>query len=124
RMALGYLVLVALLGLLLRWMLVEPVMWLNYRNILHAHSHVALLGWLYCAFFGALLYAYKPQTEKQRKSFKLQFWLTQASVQGMLLAFPVQGYGLFSITFSTMHILLTYWFAWSFWRLVKRDAQL
>ncbi|WP_125185424.1 hypothetical protein [Botryobacter ruber] len=124
RLALGYFVLVAVLGLLLRWLLVAPVSWLNYKNILHAHSHVALLGWLYCAFFATLLYAYKPQSEQARKSFRLQFWLTQVAVQGMLLSFPVQGYALFSITFSTLQILLTYWFAWRFWRHVKDDQLL
>jgi hypothetical protein len=50
RLALGYFVLVAVLGLFLRWLMVSPVDGVNYKNILHAHSHVALLGWLYCAF--------------------------------------------------------------------------
>ncbi|WP_137758981.1 hypothetical protein [Pontibacter sp. SGAir0037] len=124
RVALSYFTLVALMGLLLRWQLYSPVEVLNYRNLLHAHSHVALLGWLYCAFFAALLYAFPPETEKQRHSFNRQFYLTQVSVLGMLFSFPVQGYALFSITFSTLHILLSYWFAWSFWKHVKQNDKL
>ncbi|WP_187261879.1 hypothetical protein [Pontibacter beigongshangensis] len=124
RVALGYFVLVGALGLLLRWQVVHPVEGLNYKYFLHAHSHVALLGWLYCALFAALLYAYPPSTVKQRKLFKWQFLVTLLAVNGMLLSFPVQGYALFSITFSTLHILVSYWFAWSFWKHVRHDNNL
>ncbi|OKL42026.1 hypothetical protein A3841_08470 [Pontibacter flavimaris] len=104
------LVVIALLGLLLRWMLVAPVAGLNYKHLLHAHSHAALLGWLYPALFIALLHAYLPPEVRCRKVYFRQFWLAQAAVLGMLLSFPVQGYGAISITFSTAHILLSYWF--------------
>jgi hypothetical protein len=120
RLALGYFLLVALMGLLLRWFFVSPVAGVNYKYVLHAHSHVALLGWLYGAFFALLLYAFPPRLAAQRKSFKRQFLLTQVAVVGMLLSFPVQGYAWASITFSTLHLLLSYWFAWSFWRQVNQ----
>ena len=121
RFALGYFALVAVLGLFLRWQMVDPVPGLNFKNFLHAHSHVALLGWLYCAFFAALLYAFPSVGHAQKKLFNRQFMLTQVAVLGMLFTFPVQGYGLFPIFFSTMHILLSYWFSWTFWKQVKQD---
>ncbi|RDV13023.1 hypothetical protein DXT99_21845 [Pontibacter diazotrophicus] len=124
RVALAYFALVAAMGLLLRWLLVAPVVGINYKYVLHGHSHVALLGWLYCAFFAVLLYMFPAQTDKGRKSFKWQFFLTQVSVVGMMLGFPVQGYALLSIIFSTMHILLSYWFAYTFWKQAKRDGAL
>lgn len=119
RLALGYFVLVAMLGLFLRWLMVSPIVGINFKYFLHAHSHVALLGWLYCAFFAALLYIFPAVTAEARKSFRRQFFLTQVSVLGMLFTFPVQGYALFSIIFSTMHILLSYWFARRYWRHVQ-----
>ncbi|PVY39485.1 hypothetical protein [Pontibacter virosus] len=122
RIALGYFVLVAVLGLFLRWLMVSPVDGVNFKNFLHAHSHVALLGWLYCAFFAGLLYIFPAVTGAARKSFRRQFFLTQVSVLGMLFTFPVQGYALFSIIFSTMHILLSYWFARSYWQHVQRNV--
>ncbi|MBF8965590.1 hypothetical protein I0P70_20230 [Pontibacter sp. FD36] len=122
RLALGYFVLVAVLGLFLRWLMVSPVVGVNYKNFLHAHSHVALLGWLYCAFFAALLYIFPATTSADRTSFRRQFFLTQVSVLGMLFTFPVQGYALFSIIFSTGHILLSYWFARSYWRHVRQHV--
>ncbi|MCX2739546.1 hypothetical protein [Pontibacter anaerobius] len=108
--ALLSLVVIALLGLLLRWMFVAPVAGLNYKYLLHAHSHVALLGWLYPVLFITLLQAYLPLVIRNKKVYFWQFWLAQATVLGMLLSFPVQGYGAVSITFSTAHILLSYWF--------------
>ena len=108
--ALLSLVVIALLGLLLRFMFVAPVAGLNYKYLLHAHSHAALLGWLYPALFIALLHAYLPPEVRNKKVYFRQFWLAQVAVLGMLLSFPVQGYGAVSITFSTAHILLSYWF--------------
>ncbi|WP_460879951.1 hypothetical protein [Pontibacter rugosus] len=42
--ALFNLVVVAFLGLLLRWMFVAPVAGINHNYLLHGHSHVALLA--------------------------------------------------------------------------------
>ena len=39
----------------------------------------------------------------------------------MLLSFPIQGYALISITFSTMHIICSYVFAWWFWKDLKES---
>ncbi|PTX12208.1 hypothetical protein C8N40_1146 [Pontibacter mucosus] len=109
------LVVIALLGLLLRGMLVAPVVGLNYKYLLHAHSHAALLGWLYPVLFIALLHAYLPPEVRNKQVYFRQFWLSQGAVLGMLLSFPVQGYAAVSITFSTAHILLSYWFILRFW---------
>ncbi len=114
--ALANLVVVAMLGLLLRWMFVAPLESINYKFLLHGHSHVALLGWLYSVLFVALLYTCLPPALQQKKVYAWQFWLSQGAVAGMLVSFPMQGYALFSITFSTLHILLSYWFVYQFLR--------
>ncbi|HSI89913.1 MAG TPA: hypothetical protein VK927_02305, partial [Adhaeribacter sp.] len=108
------LLIVALLGLFLRWQFVQPTEGINYKNFLHAHSHAALLGWLYSAFFIALLPAFLPAEIYRKKVYGWLFWLAQASVLGMLISFPIQGYALFSITFSTLHILFSYGFIYRF----------
>ncbi|MFD2512508.1 hypothetical protein ACFSRY_01405 [Pontibacter locisalis] len=110
------LVIVAFLGLLLRWMFVGAIKEINYKFLLHAHSHVALLGWLYTAVFVALLVTFLPQESRNQKTYTWQFWLSQGAVLGMLFSFPVQGYAAVSITFSTAHMLLSYWFIYQFLR--------
>jgi len=114
RIALFNFLVVACLGLFLRWFLVLPPAGFNYKYWLHAHSHVALLGWLYTAVFIALWQAYLPSAYRQKKVYSWQFWSAQLAVAGMLFSFPVQGYALFSITFSTLHILISYWFVYQF----------
>ncbi|RNI24131.1 hypothetical protein [Rufibacter latericius] len=112
--ALANLVVVAFLGLLLRYMMVGTVPAVNYKYLLHAHSHVALLGWLYAAVFVALLASYLPEELRNKPTYTWQFWLSQGTVLGMLVSFPIQGYAPGSITFSTVHLLLSYWFIYQF----------
>ncbi|MEE9372820.1 MAG: hypothetical protein V3V00_07170, partial [Saprospiraceae bacterium] len=102
------------LGVLMRFAFVSEVSWMDYRYIMHAHSHMAMLGWLYLSLF-ILLVSYFLDAHQQSKSiYKRLFALTQIAVIGMFLSFPFQGYGLYSITFSTLHILLSYAFAYRF----------
>lgn len=105
----------ASLGALLRFAFVEEISWMNYKHILHTHSHLAMLGWLYLALYALIVGTFLPPERQEKRRYTSLFWLTQASVVGMLLSFPVQGYGLISITFSTLHILLSYLFVRWIW---------
>jgi hypothetical protein len=93
----------------MRMVFVFPVEILVFQNVLHSHSHFAVLGWVYNALFLAILYAYLPEKVNSKK-YSILFWLTQVSIIGMLFTFAWQGYAAFSIAFSTMHILLSYAF--------------
>ncbi|MDX2248017.1 MAG: hypothetical protein SF052_14625 [Bacteroidia bacterium] len=106
------------LGALLRYAFVSEVPGLNFRNVMHGHSHVAMLGWLYMALFALLVRTFIPEKEK---TYNRLFWMTQVSIAGMLVSFPVQGYGPVSIAFSTLHIILSYVFAVRFFRDIKRE---
>ena len=108
-----YLILVGFLGCLLRLIFFYPIEGVNFKYFLHGHSHLAFLGWLFNAFFAALVFTYIPE---KAKTYKILFWLLQVAVMGMLITFPIQGYAAASITFSTLHILLSYWFAGKFLR--------
>ncbi len=114
RIALLNLVLATLLGALLRYAFVEEVAWVKFRNVLHGHSHTAMLGWVYMALY-ALFAAYFLDNRANYKFYHGLFWVTQVSVLGMWISFPLQGYGPASIVFSTLHILLSYVWAWRFW---------
>ncbi len=109
--ALFYLVLAATFGLLLRLQLFSSIFSFNYKFILHTHSHVALLGWVFTALFLAIVYAFLPAYIQK---YKILFWITQISVVGMLFSFPFQGYAVISIIFSTLFLFVSYWFTYSF----------
>ena len=116
NLALGYFIIAALLGVLLRsFHSIEiPV---TYKFIVHTHSHIALLGWVY---MGLTTLLYKLFLEKQEVAFKYRriFWFTQITLAGMLVTFPFQGYALFSIIFSTLFLFASYWFTGFFMRYV------
>lgn len=122
RTALINLLLAASLGTLLRFAFVEEVAWMKYKNVLHAHSHVAMLGWVYLALYNLLLHAFLPPATLERPLYRRLFWLTQLSVAGMFVSFPIQGYAGFSIAFSTFHMLVSYGFVWRFWRDMRAES--
>jgi len=108
-------------GLLMRFIYLFPLDFLNYSFLLHAHSHVAMLGWVYMIVFVLIVHFFIPKEKSLKPIYSRLFWLTEFSVIGMMLSFPIQGYALFSIVFSTMHILLSYVFCRLVWKDSLRD---
>ncbi|MGJ8761778.1 MAG: hypothetical protein ACSHXA_14625 [Polaribacter sp.] len=105
--ALLYFLIAAFLGIVLR---LFPITNVNatYRYLVHTHSHIALLGWVYVALT-ALIFHICIKLEAQKKYSKV-FWCTQITILGMLFSFPITGYALFSILFSSLFLICTYWF--------------
>lgn len=102
----------------MRLMYLFPLDFINYSFLLHAHSHVAMLGWVYLMVYVLVVKFFIPKEKSHKPIYTRLFWLTEFSIIGMMIAFPIQGYALFSIIFSTMHILLSYIFC----RLVWKDS--
>lgn len=99
----------AIMGILMRLNYLIP-MEFNYGFMLHAHSHTVILGWCYLAVYGFLLSNFLSKDELEKPVYNRLFWVTEISVIGMMASFPFQGYALFSIFFSTLHILCSYYF--------------
>jgi hypothetical protein len=116
QMTLFYLLLTAVVGTLMRSMTILPIQWFDYSYLLHAHSHLAILGWGYMALFLLLIANFFAEKQKMSVQLKTVFWLTQAVIIGMFVAFLLQGYAVLSIGFSTLHIFLSYWFTMLVWR--------
>jgi len=106
----------AIMGLILRGAFVWGADWLDYRNMMHGHSHVAMLGWVYLALYILIGSQFIPAEQWKKPVYAWLFWLTQFTVVGMMISFPLQGYGAVSITFSTLHILESYVFVYLVWR--------
>jgi hypothetical protein len=109
----------AIMGLLLRLAFIVELDWIDFKHMRHGHSHVALLGWLYLAFYSLIWFLFIPSEHRIKSKYSRLFWFTQSTVVGMMVSFPVQGYGLFSIIFSTLHILASYVFAFFVWRHIE-----
>lgn len=109
----------ALMGLALRFSSLKAI-GLNYRFLTHAHSHVAMLGWVYLMLYTLFVHYFIP---KQPKVFNRLFWLTEFAVVGMMLSFPFQGYAAISIFFSTLHIFCSYYFAYLIFKHHKTNTE-
>lgn len=106
-----YLLIAAILGIVLRLFPVADFD-VNYRFIVHTHSHIALLGWVYISLTTLLFHLFIKKEAKNKYTYV--FWITQLTIIGMLLSFPFVGYALFSIIFSTLFLICTYWFYYFF----------
>ena len=105
--ALAYFLFAALLGVLLR---LFPISNINatYKFIVHTHSHIALLGWVYVSLTTIIFYLFIK--EKAKKKYCKIFITTQITILGMLFSFPFTGYALLSIIFSTLFLFCSYAF--------------
>ena len=114
NISLLYFFIVGLLGLFLRFFFVTPLS-ANFRYVVHAHSHIALLGWVYIALTTIIYRVYFTGENKGKRYLQI-FIFTQITLIGMLVTFPIQGYALFSIIFSTLFLFASYFFAWFVFR--------
>src|SRR5690606_22266672 len=99
----------ATLGLFLRFLYIYLTTGFNFKFLTHAHSHIAMLGWVYLSIQCFVVGWY---IKGSLKKYKRLFWVTQLAVVGMLLSFPFQGYAAISISFSTLHIFCSYFLAY------------
>ena len=112
RWGFAYFVIVVCLGIFLRSAaVVDYPFGFTYRYIVHAHSHLAILGFVYTLLLALLIRTFVPFTAEIEKKYKRLFYITQFSVLGMLFSFPFQGYGAVSISFSSVFIICSYYFA-------------
>ncbi len=110
------LLLIAVAGVILRLAFVIELPWLEYANLLHAHSHLAILGWGFLGISTLLVHSFLPKEKAGRPVYRRIFYGALFSLWGMFVAFIVENYGLFSITFSTLFLLWSYGFIWQFRR--------
>lgn len=114
KIAFGYFLLASIFGVVLRFFYSVDIP-INYRFVVHTHSHIALLGWVYMALSTLLYKLYLAKINLDKK-YKRIYWFTQLTLVGMLLSFPFTGYALFSILFSSLFLLESYWFTYFFMR--------
>ena len=116
RFSLLNFLIVALLGVTLRYKIVYSLPFIDQKHVLHAHSHFAFAGWISQLLMAFMVYYLNSYTKHAFKRYKLLLYANPIAAYGMLFSFPFQGYGIVSITFSTLSICISYWFAIKYWR--------
>jgi hypothetical protein len=111
------LLIVAILGVLLRYKITFSLPFINQKYLQHGHSHFALAGWITQALM--VLLSYTVSKEISLIHFKKHQWVLIANLiasLGMLVSFPLQGYASVSIAFSSLSILVSYLYAFRLWK--------
>src|SRR4051794_4375651 len=89
-------IVLSIFGVLLRYLQLYDLPWLNYQFILHAHSHFAFSGWM----FFTIAFLISSLGGKLTREFNATLFLALVSAYGMLASFSQQGYKAVSIGFS------------------------
>ncbi|HMR18838.1 MAG TPA: hypothetical protein PKA53_06040, partial [Sphingobacterium sp.] len=118
------LLVVALLGLLMRLKIILPLAFVNQQHIMHAHSHFAFSGWISQVLMVLLVMAFTNRKARNvlPPRYQLLLWGNLIASYGMLTTFAWQGYGFYSIAFSTLTVLLSYIFAVLAWKDINRSS--
>ncbi len=121
KICLFNLLIVATIGVILRYKIGFSLPFIDQKHLLHGHSHFAFAGWITQALMVFLVaYLAKKQGENIFKKYRLILNANLVTAYAMLIAFPIEGYGLYSIIFSTLSIFVSYAFAIMYWKDLNR----
>ncbi len=106
---------VAFLGVIMRYKIGFEFPFLDQKYLQHSHSHFAFSGWVSHTLMTLMVYYLQTKVANFRgNKYKKLIIANLICAYGMLVFFIIQGYGLFSITFSTASVLVSYAFAYQF----------
>lgn len=117
KIVLVNLCIVACVGVILRYKILFPLPVVDQKHLLHGHGHFAFSGWITQAIMALLVSFLVTQLKLSNyKKYTRLLYANLLTAYGMLIAFPIEGYGLFSIIFSTASVFVSYAFAFHYWR--------
>ncbi len=124
KICLFNLMIIACIGVVLRYKILYPLPFVDQKHLLHGHSHFAFAGWISQAIMILLVtYLSRQSGEAIYKKYQWLLYGNLFTAYAMLIAFPIEGYGLYSIIFSTASILVSYVFAVFIWRDLNKLPQ-
>lgn len=123
------LLIVALLGLLMRYKIGFEFPFLDQKHLQHSHSHFAFTGWISHTLMVLMILFLENKTKQTPNTISNKYnkILTANLIcaYGMLVFFIIQGYGLFSIIFATASIfvacIFTYFYFQDLHQIAKDD---
>lgn len=129
RISLMNLLIVSFLGVLMRYKIRFEFPYFDQKYLQYAHSHFAFAAWVSQMLMVLMISILQPVISVKRiKNYHVILIANLFCAFGMLFSFSVQGYGLFSIIFSTGTIINSFLFSFLYFRdsklLIHPDNQL
>ncbi|MBP7184633.1 MAG: hypothetical protein KBA06_03915 [Saprospiraceae bacterium] len=110
------LAIVAFLGIIMRYKIAFDFPFLEQRNLLYAHSHFAILGWVTHTLY-VLLFDYLSLNNvaiKNTRSYQILINSNLIVSYGLLLSFAFGGYNMLSTILNFASIIIAYLFTFLF----------
>ncbi|MEP6626728.1 MAG: hypothetical protein ABJA32_02045 [Ginsengibacter sp.] len=108
---------VALAGVTMRYKINFSLPAVNQKYLMHAHSQFAFVGWVAVGLM-TLMVRYLIRNNVHT-NYRKYHWILLADViasYAMFISFIIQGYDVWSITFSTLTIFISYFFIFFYWK--------
>ena len=124
KIALINLSIVAFIGAVMRYKIGFAFPYFDQKYLQHGHSHFAFAGWISHLLYVFFYYFLVAQSQRSiiEAKYKLLINANLVCAYGMLIAFILQGYGMFSIFFSSTSVLISFVYAWNYIRDVRKHA--
>jgi hypothetical protein len=124
RISLLNLLIVALFGTIMRYKIGFEFPYLDQKHLQHGHSHFAFIGWITHTLFVLMIGILQRDMPGLNTGFYRKLIISNlVCAYGMVISFALQGYGAFSITFSTLSVLIAYTFAYMLFKDLKNLPQ-
>ena len=118
RVALFNLVLLAFLGLVLRYKIIFSLSFIEQKNLLHAHSHFAFTGWISFLLQALILHQFTSGYKIETKFWDRFFVASSIVNYAMIVSFAWVGYAGISIVLSTAALWLSYIFVYKIYKIL------
>ena len=113
---------ICLLAVAITGILMRLIPWtgtiIPFENLLHAHSHTAMLGWAFLMITAGFISKFQLKSLLIRRNI----FFILLSVAGMFLGFLFQSYGFISISFSTLFVISAYVLLFTFWTKFPKNS--
>lgn len=121
KFSLVNLLIVALLGLLMRYKIGFEFPYFNQKNLQLSHSNFAFTGWISHTLMVLMVYTLQSKIiDFNFGKYKKIFVLNLICSYGMLVFFILQGHGPICTLFSVLSILVSFYFAFVFYKDLNR----
>jgi len=122
RICIFNLLIVAGLGVVMRFKAGFSFPWLNQKYLQEGHSHFAFSGWVTLLLMVLMVESLGKSISKTSSTYFNRLFIAYLiCAYGMVITFVAEGYGPFSLFFSTASLVISFLFTYIFFKEIQRQ---
>jgi len=116
---------VVLAGVTMRYKINFSLPFVNQKYLMEGHSHFAFIGWVAVALMTLMVrYLIRNNVETNYRKYNWILAIDVIASYAMLISFVIGGYSFWSITFSNLTILISYFFIYFYWKDLNKVSEI